>query len=242
MPLLTRLERLDRLESWLKADDTLILRDAASELGVSLRTIHRDLELLRERGVPVESERGRGGGVRVSTGWGIGRLTLTRAQALDLLVGLAIGEVVQGVLQMGHAAIIRRKLLGTFSQAEQRRINAMRQRIRIGRLASTAVFESLGDIREQVGDELKEAFALNRRLSMLYRDIQGRRTMREIEVHFLILNPPIWYAAAWDHLRDNVRAFRCDRIEQAQVIDILFTPRPWSDFAKSMDGNATKQV
>ncbi len=242
MQILTRLERLDRLESWLKSDDPLILRDAATELGVSLRTIHRDLELLRERGVPVESERGRGGGVRVSSGWGIGRITLSRHEALDLLVGLAIGEVTHGALQMGHADAVHRKLMGTFSHVEQRRIAAMRKRIRVGARASTAMFASLAEMPRQVGDEIKEAFALNRLLSVQYCDQQGRRTNRRIELHFLVLNPPVWYAVCWDHLRADMRAFRCDRIENATVTETAFTPRSWADFAHTMDGNPTREV
>ena len=76
MTMSTRLARLDRLEAWLKNEDAVALRDAAIEFGVSLRTLHRDLDILRERGVPVESERGRGGGVRIAPGWGIGRINL----------------------------------------------------------------------------------------------------------------------------------------------------------------------
>jgi len=39
MGTLSRIERLDQLESWLKSDDPLILRNAAEELGVSLFTV-----------------------------------------------------------------------------------------------------------------------------------------------------------------------------------------------------------
>ena len=242
MQILTRLERLDRLESWLKSEDALILRDAAAELGVSLRTIHRDLDLLRERGVPVESERGRGGGVRVSSGWGIGRITLSRHEALDLLVGIAIGSVVHSALQMGHTLAIQRKLMATFSKAEQRRIAAMRRRIRVGRLASSAMFDSLSEMREQVGDKLKEAFALNLALNVTYVDEKRKRTERLVEPHFLVLNPPVWYVVCWDHLRQDARTFRCDRIQCAVVTRKAFVPQPWSDFASTMEGNPTSEV
>ncbi len=238
----TRLERLDRLESWLKSDDPLILRDAAQELGVSLRTIHRDLELLRDRGVPVESDRGRGGGVRVAASWGVGRITLTRAEAIDLLVGLAIGEVVHGALQLSHAAPIRRKILGSFSKADQRRIAAMRARIRVGGMASAPVFDSLGALNQQVGDEIKEAFVFNRQLHMRYRDGAGVQTERLVDLHFLLLNPPVWYALCWDHSRGAMRTFRCDRISGAQVETTGFKPRPWSDFADTMARNPTHPV
>jgi predicted DNA-binding transcriptional regulator YafY len=242
MTLSSRLERLDRLESWLKSDDTLLLRDAAEELGVSLRTIHRDLDMLRDRGVPVESDRGRGGGVRVARGWGIGRISLTRLEVLDLLVGLAIGDVMNGHLQMGHRDTIRRKLIASFSAQDQRRIGAMRQRVRIGPMASRAIIESMEDPSEQVGDELKEAFALNRVLHMRYIDQKGAVTERRFEPHFLTLNPPAWYVVGWDHLRQAPRTFRSDRMKDARVTDETFTPGNWADFSHVMDGNPTREA
>ena len=242
MKMHSRLERLDQLESWLKSDDALILKDAAQELGVSLRTIHRDLELLRDRGVPIESERGRGGGVRISSNWGVGRISLTRLEALDLLVGLAIGDVVQDGLQMGHSRIIRRKVLSTFTKSEQRQIQALSKRIRIGAFASQAVLAKTKEMQAQVGDELKEAITFNRQIMIFSEDQDSQITKRVIELHHLVLNPPAWYAVCWDHLREDVRTFRCDRIKSAKITDVTFAPRPWCDFSFVMDGNPTVEV
>jgi predicted DNA-binding transcriptional regulator YafY len=242
MTMSTRLARLDRLEAWLKNEDALALGDAATEFGVSLRTLHRDLEILRERGVPVESERGRGGGVRIAPGWGIGRINLSRREALDLLIGLAIGESLYASLQMSHAEAIRRKVMGSFAPGEQRRIAAMRKRIRIGGAASGAVLASLEETRKQCGHALKEAFALNRVISMRYRDRHRNHTERLIEPHFLLLNPPVWYALCWDELRGDIRAFRCDRITDAFVTDTIFKPRPWEDFARMLEGHPTREA
>jgi len=242
MTMSTRLARLDRLEAWLKNEDALALGDAAIEFGVSLRTLHRDLEILRERGVPVESERGRGGGVRIAPGWGIGRINLSRREALDLLIGLAIGESLYASLQMSHADAIRRKVMGSFAPGEQRRITAMRKRIRIGGAASGAVLASLEETRKQCGHALKEAFALNRVISMRYRDRHQNHTERLIEPHFLLLNPPVWYVLCWDQLRGDIRAFRCDRITDAFVTDTIFKPRPWDDFARMLEGYPTREA
>lgn len=238
----SRIERLDHLENWLKSDDPLILRNAAEELGVSLRTIHRDLELLRKRGVPVETERGRGGGVRLPSTWGVGRISLTREETLDLLIGLAIGETAYSALQMGHVGAIRRKLLASFSHTDQRRISALRQRIRIGATSSGAVVDSFTSTPMQVGSALKEAFVLNRVLSISYRDGQGLKTTRAVEPHYLLLNPPVWYAICWDHLRGAPRTLRCDRMMEAEATDSLFNLRPWSVFEPSQDGNPTREA
>ena len=242
MRLLTRLERLDRLESWLKSEDTLILRDAAEELGVSLRTIHRDLDLLRERGVPIESERGRGGGVRVSSQWGLGRIALTRHEALDLLLGLAISDIMHGALQMAHKDAIRRKVLASFSSDDQRLIRAMRSRIRIGGLISSSVYQDLAMTNQIVSDGIKEAFAFHRCLDIRYRDQNDKITDRKIEPHFLILNPPAWYVVGWDRLRQANRTFRCDRMITASPAVESFSPKPWASFSTAMEGNPTREI
>jgi len=237
-----RLERLERLESWLKSDNTLVLSDAARVLNVSLRTVHRDLDVLRERGVPIESDRGRGGGVRVANGWGVGKISLTRFELLDMLVGFAVADALKGHLQMAHADTIRSKLLASFSVQDQRRIKKMRQRIRVGELAKSSLLASLISPKNQVGDELKEAFALNRIMDLNYTDQKGVLTKRLFEPHFLVLNPPIWYVVGWDYLRSDIRTLRSDRISDAKVTGDTFVSRPWNDFASVMDGNPTKEV
>ncbi|MCH2077009.1 MAG: WYL domain-containing protein [Rhodobacteraceae bacterium] len=242
MTTLTRIERLDRLESWLKSDDVLVLQDAARELGVSLRTVHRDMEILRERGLPIEAERGRGGGVRLPSTWGIGHVKLQQTEVLDLLIGLAIGESAHASLQMGHADAIRRKLMASFSHADQRRIAAVRRRIRVGQPASGAVVTTLASTPKQVGDTLKEAFVLARAMTVEYRDRADQVTTRTIEPHFLLLNPPVWYAVCWDHLRGAVRTFRCDRMHEARVTSAAFEPGPWADFASAAEGTETREA
>lgn len=86
---------------------------------------------------------------------------------------------------------------------------------------------------------LKEAFLLNKIADLTYQDGGGQKTDRLIEPHFLVLNPPIWYAVCWDHLRSDVRIFRCDRMSDLVLTVINFNLRPWQDFEHTMDGNPT---
>lgn len=239
---LTRLDRLNRLESWLKSNDMLILRDAADELGVSIRTINRDIGLLRERGVPVEADRGRGGGVRLHSQWGVGRVSFTYKEAIDLLVGMAMSEQTDQSMQMGQSRSIRRKLMASFSHADQARINKFRDRIRTGSRSSALSLDTYEPSAQQVNGPLKEAFLLQKRAEITYRDAQNKETVRSIEVHYLILNPPIWYAVCWDHLRQDIRSFRCDRMHQVALGRPSFELRPWSDFQMAMEGNPTHRI
>ena len=80
-----RLHRLEELKGLLKAREHVTIAELSSELGVSVRTLNRDLEVLRDSGVPIETDRGQGGGLRLQRNWALGRLHLNPAEAIDLL-------------------------------------------------------------------------------------------------------------------------------------------------------------
>ncbi len=242
MHMLTRLERLDLLESWLKSDEPLVLKQVAAEMGVSLRTIHRDIDILRERGVPIETDRGRGGGVRLQSTWGIGRINLTYEEVIDLLIGLAISEHLSQSMQMAKTSSIRRKLLSTFSTSDQRRLASLRDRIRTGPPSSQPVIGTMNTTDIQVGDVVKRAFLTMQAINIRYQDAVGKLTTRTVEPHYLVHNPPVWYALCWDRLRGDTRTFRCDRISNAVTTDGPFKLRPWSDFELDMQGNVTSRL
>src|ERR687889_514744 len=88
----SRADRLELLARVLGDRPGATAADLARELGVSTRSVFRDLDALRERGYPVESARGRGGGLRLHPNWGLGRVLLSRDEALCALLGLAVAE------------------------------------------------------------------------------------------------------------------------------------------------------
>ena len=58
----------------------------------------------------------------------------------------------------------------------------------------------------------------------------GERTIRIIEAQYIVLNWPMWYVLAWDHLRNSERIFRLDRIEWAKPLTEDFKLRPKARF------------
>src|SRR3712207_7090491 len=58
--------------------------------------------------------------------------------------------------------------------------------------------------------------SLHDALPISYEDQHGVLTDRDVEAQYLYYNVPVWYALAWDHLRDDVRFFRIDRIRGLQ--------------------------
>lgn len=217
----SRLSRLEELKGLLKSREHATAAALADELGVSLRTLNRDLEVLRSQGVPIESDRGRGGGLRLHRAWTLGRLHLSTEEAIDLLLSIAIAERMNSPLLLQRLAPIKRKVVAAFTEGYQAKIRALRDRILIGKPASAKVLASF----EQPGRALAgiaDAFFNMRCIRIAYADQHGATTIREIEPHFLYLNVPVWYLLAWDRLRQGVRYFRVDRIKSVTPLSATF--------------------
>ncbi|MCV3767474.1 helix-turn-helix transcriptional regulator [Rhizobium sp. TRM95796] len=230
----SRFERLDATAARLKDDAGLTAKDLAEQLGVSLRTVSRDLALLRDRGVPVEADRGRGGGVRLPRNWGVGKLSLTYREAVELLVCLAIAEQLPSPWLIANLAAVRRKLVASFAPSLKDKIAGLRSRILIGGSASAAVVESFSPLGAEITEALLTGFLEQKRVRLSYRDVEGRLTGREIEPQWLLLNAPVWYVMGWDYKREAVRSFRCDRILEAHLSETPFTLRPARDFDEAI--------
>lgn len=234
---LDRLQRLDLLASRLKAEEPMTVAMLAAEFAVSPRTLFRDIAILRDRGLPVEADRGRGGGVRLHRTWGIGRLSLSYREAVDLLVSLAIAEQLRSPWLIANLAPVRRKLRASFAPAVRERIDGLSARILIGRGASAAVLGGFSPPPEAAVNALFRAFLEQRLLSFRYRDLRGAESTRLVEPHLLLLNYPIWYLIAWDRGRGAVRSFRADRIGRTEVLEEAFAGRPMTDFREALAGS-----
>lgn len=233
---LDRLQRLELLKSRLKSGEPTTIKDLGEEFGVSARTLNRDIDILREQGVPVEADRGRGGGVRLNVRWGVGRINLNYAEAVDLLITLAVAEQLKSPFFMTHLKGIRQKLNASFSPSMKERVNSLKRRILIAPSASIDVLTGALPLKRGVTDQLHQAFLMRQCVEMRYRAKNNNLTERIIQPHFLLLTSPIWYVLAWDELRDEVRTFRCDRIMSLRANSREFKLLPLSTFKQAMEG------
>lgn len=227
--------RLDTLAGMLKSDDFLTASDLAKELGISNRTLYRDLNILRERGLPIDADKGRGGGVRLHRSWGLGKLKLTDQETVDLLISLAVSEKMNSPLFMDSLQSIRYKLMALLSPNQKYKIDNLRGRILIGSSASPLVLSSYERSPSMEASELSSAFLYQKQLTITYGDENKTITKRRIEPHYLYLNYPVWYILAWDCMRVDFRTFRCDRIMKSHVIEQQFKVRPFEDFSHMIE-------
>jgi predicted DNA-binding transcriptional regulator YafY len=207
-----RIARLEELKLLLADREYTTAPDLAEDLGISLRTLYRDLATLRDLGVPVGAVAGRGGGVFLERGWSLGRVHLNESEAMGVLLCLAIAQQVNSPLLLGDIRSIERKISQAFAPSQASRIRSLRRRVVIGPPASTEVLATYEPPTASVTRSLLEAFVGSRVARIGYGDHRGAPSDRSVEIHYLYYSLPIWYALAWDHLRNDVRSFRIDRI------------------------------
>lgn len=232
-----RLRRLEMLAAQLKQDELCTVQGLASELGVSVRTVSRDLDLMREQGLPIDADRGRGGGVRLDRNWGVGRLNLAYPEAVDLLISIDVAEKMGSPLFLANLASVRRQLIASFSPEKRDRVKRLKSRILIGSTASTHVQAGIASPAKMLVQTLHQAFIDQECLTIHYAREDGVRSERRIEPHYLLLKYPVWYVIAFDRLRDAPRTFRCDRMSHVRRTGRPFRLLPKSVFAPSLDGD-----
>jgi predicted DNA-binding transcriptional regulator YafY len=222
----TRLDRLDLLPRLLRDRPGITTSDLARELGISARSIFRDLDVLRERGYPIEAARGRGGGLRLHPNWGMSKVLLSREEALCTLLGLAIGEKLGLPMFAQEIRRARRKIGDAFPSGERRRLNPLRERILIGAPASASVRSSYGAPSAAAMRSLQVAFVDERSIEADYLKEGAVVSRRRLEPHALVINWPAWYLMAHDRDRVETRTFRFDRFVAVRVEADHFQPRP----------------
>ncbi|MCF2905550.1 WYL domain-containing protein [Octadecabacter sp. CECT 8868] len=232
-----RLQRLDQLAVQLKQHEHCTVKDLALQHEVSERTITRDLALMRDQGLPIDADRGRGGGVRLDRRWGVGRMNLSYPEAVDLLISIEVAEQMKSPMFLANLGSVRRQLIASFSPEKRGRVERMKSRILIGDTASTYVQTSMNAPPRRVVQSVHQAFIDQGTLAITYQREDVETSQREIEPHFLLLNYPVWYVVAIDHLRGAPRTFRCDRILSAKATGNTFHLLPKDAFKASIDGN-----
>ncbi len=192
--------------------------ELAERLGVSGRTIRRDVERLRELGYPVESLTGPAGGYTLAAGTAMPPLLLDEDEAIAIAVGLrtAAGSSVAGIEETSVRALVK---LEQVLPAHLRR--------RVAALGSATVAAPMGGpvVEPQHLTAIAAACRDRDCLRFAYTRRDGTESRREVEPHSLVNRGRRWYLVAWDRGREDWRTFRLDRLQRPAGMGVRFAPR-----------------
>jgi predicted DNA-binding transcriptional regulator YafY len=216
----TSTSRLLELLELLQGRPLVTGRELGDRLGVDRRTVRRDVATLQRLGIPVEGERGVGGGYRLRPGYRLPPLMLTEDEATAVVLGLtAARRLALGDAEGTDGALA--KIHRVLPDALRRRVEA---------LEATLAFTGAAIAGEPPAGEtvllLADAIRRSRRVRVTYRSFEGERTQRELSPYGLVVHAGRWYLAAYDHMRSALRTFRVDRIRRAAIVDEDATAAP----------------
>ncbi len=206
-------------------------RELVDRLGVSERTLRRDVERLRELGYGIESMRGSTGGYRLEAGTGLPPLLLSDDEGVAIAVGLR-SQATAGLRGAEHTTLSAlAKIEQVLPPALRRRIDALASHATVG----TAGGSGSGRPTPEVDAELLGLLALacrdSERLRFRYTDAAGEASARSIEPYRLVPVARRWYLLAWDRDRADWRTFRLDRMSEVFQTRVRFDPIAMTDDA-----------
>ena len=209
-------------------------RELVDRLGVSERTLRRDVERLRELGYGIESMRGSAGGYRLEAGTGLPPLLLTDDEGVAIAVGLR-SQATAGLRGAEHTTLSAlAKIEQVLPAPLRRRIDALASHATPGvGPGGVGSGGTSGRSMPEIDTELLGALALacrdSERLRFSYTDASGQPSARVVEPYRLVPVARRWYLLAWDRQRDDWRTFRLDRMSELFPTRVRFEPKPLTD-------------
>ena len=200
--------------------------ELADELNVSERTVHRYMAMLDEMGIPIYSERGRYGGFSLVRGYKLPPLIFTAEEATVLYMGANLVRDVWGQTYEDAVTSVTAKLDNVLPDDLRQEVAQAQQSLVVDGLSRRDYRPwepTLHTLRQCIGD---------RRCARLqYRGLarQQEETERVVEPYALTFQWGLWYLVGFCRLRQAMRTFRVDRIQEATASQDPFTmPRDFS--------------
>ena len=217
----TATSRVLRLLSLLQSRRSWPGTELADRVGVTVRTVRRDIERLRELGYAITAERGVLGGYRLEAGSDLPPLLFTDDEAVALALALSAGTTNGGIRDLADLTV------SVLAKLEQVLPSQVRSRIRA--VQAAVVAPGLVQLDNPADPECLAMLALACRDSEIvrfsYLAADGTSSARRTESVALVPVARRWYLLAWDADRDDWRTFRVDRISHVQRTRVLVDRR-----------------
>ncbi|ADI04689.1 DeoR family transcriptional regulator [Streptomyces bingchenggensis BCW-1] len=208
--------------------------ELAERLGVTPRTVRRDVERLRALGYPVQATQGVGGGYQLGPGQDLPPLLLDDEEAIATAVSLLAGAG-GAVVGAGDAALRALtkldRVLPTRLRHEVRALSGSVESFGTGTAPVDPVV--LMTLARACRDEVEADFGY---------PSGGEVRQRRVEPYRLVASDRRWYLLAYDLERDDWRSFRVDRMTAVSARTWRFRPRAAPDAATYVQEGVASRV
>lgn len=207
-------ERLFKLVTLLQGRRMAVTgKSLAEELGVTVRTVYRDIQALVLSGVPIDGEAGVG--YRLRAGFDLPPLMFEMEEVTALLVGSRMVQAWTDPALADAARAAEAKILAALTPSMLNEISRLPYRIP----------NYVHPERETHG-LLRRACELRLKVKIAYRDMNGQESTRTLWPLGLVGWGDHWTLLAWCEKRDSYRNFRLDRILHIDCLQERYPVHP----------------
>jgi len=204
--------RLFALVEYMRGRRSGVTAEALAErFGVTVRTIYRDLDTLRDGALPLKADRGRGGGYALDRHYTLPPVNFTAREAAVLItVGeWAVDLRLLPFLETCAGALD--KVRGALSASAQWELADLMKGLTFTGVPTVAVPKA-------VRDALEQAWFEQRPLRMRYAGARGATSIRTVRVERIVLERSLTLLNGVDLEKGEQRQFRLDRVQWAEVV------------------------
>lgn len=209
-----RADRLFQIVQFIRGRRNTTADLLSERLGVSVRTIYRDIADLQAQGVPIDGAAGVG--YRMRAGFDLPPLMFTREEAQALVASVRLAEPRLDAQLARDAEMALAKIIAVLPPSVRAAAES---------LPVFAVSGADAAVRERLA-VLRDAVEQRRKLHVRYLDLKGGASTRVLRPLGCFYWDAVWTLAAWCELREGFRSFRVDRFEAVDVLAERFRDEP----------------
>jgi predicted DNA-binding transcriptional regulator YafY len=203
----------------LRRNLTSTVDDLANEIGVSSRTILRDISALRDEGFVIHSDVGRGGGLQLDPRYIQTATKLSVPEVFALLISVATMRAAGKLPFSNLADTGLAKIEKALPSDKTKDLREFLTCLHIGQISPLQDLSDMGEMDQMLLPVFEVSFLQRQLIRFNYKDAKGRETLREVEPQAMLILQPLWYLVAWDPTKDDFRHFRMDRIGEPETIE-----------------------
>src|SRR5882757_9436818 len=211
------LERMLRIHQLLQAGGFPNATSLASEIEVSTKTIHRDLEFMRDRmNLPLQYDHLHHGFAYATEVNAFPTMQITEGEIFALVVA-------EKALQQYRGTSFEKPLLSAIKKMEQALPDTIS--LNLADIEQTISFRTRAEpvVNLEIFDALAKAVAQRQQLELTYRKPGHKRTeQRLVDPYHLANINGEWFLFAYDHLRKDIRTFVPARIQAVRKTGEVF--------------------
>jgi len=201
--------------------NTVTAKDLAAQFGVSTRTIYRDVDILSLAGIPVYTEKGKGGGISLLPNFVLNKSILSESEQNEILTALhglshIKTEEANGVLS--RLSTIFNKTAANWLEVD---------------------FSDWSYANDFFAD-FKIAILERRVAAFDYYNTNGEKTFRRVEPLQLWFKSKAWYVKAFCLTKMGMRLFKLTRVKNLVVTDEYFYERDLLSSESNVDAAASE--